>query len=113
MPQPTDLRGRWRRIAGSDCANAYPARVEFKETRYSGMRDPATQGFIVWDAGSYRVESDDVVMIQTANDSQERYRFRLAYDRLTFLDNAGCEIVYERDRPPSERRSAEIAVGGY
>ena len=98
MPQPADLRGHWHRITGADCAKAYPAHLEFKEARYAGRKDPANQGFVIWDAGSYRVESDDVVMIQTATDSQERYRYRLDGDRLTFTDDAGCEFAYERDR---------------
>ena len=98
MSQPTDFRGHWHRIAGANCANAYPAHLEFKESRYAGMKDPANQGFVIWDAGGYRVEPDGVVMIQTATDSQERYRYRLAGDRLTFIDDAGCEFAYERDR---------------
>ena len=98
MSQPTDLRGHWHRVEATACANAYPAHLEFKETRYAGMKDPANQGFVIWDAGGYRVEPDGVVMIQTATDSQERYRYRLAGDRLTFTNDAGCEFAYERDR---------------
>jgi hypothetical protein len=97
MPQPSDLRGHWHRISGGDCANAYPARLEFKDARYAGTKDTANQGFIIWDAGSYRVESDDLVMIQTASDAQELYRYRLTGDRLSFTDSAGCEFVYERE----------------
>ncbi|MEO6525259.1 MAG: hypothetical protein ABIP93_01410 [Gemmatimonadaceae bacterium] len=92
----TDLRGRWHRVAGGECASAYPARLELQDARYAGTKD-ATQGFIIWDAGSYRVESDGVVMIQTATDSQERYRFRLEGDQLSFVDDGGCEFAYERD----------------
>src|SRR5436305_9563566 len=78
MSQPIDFRGHWHRIAGADCANAYPAHLEFKVSRYAGAKDSANQGFVMWDAGGYRVESDGIVMIQTATDSQERYRYRLA-----------------------------------
>jgi hypothetical protein len=103
MPATTDLRGGWHRVSGGECASAYPARLAFQDARYAGTKDDATQGFIIWDAGSYRVESDSVVMIQTATDAQERYRYRLAGDRLTFVDDAGCEFAYERDRPAAPR----------
>ena len=94
------LRGRWQRVSGGDCANAYPVQLEFEETQYRGTKDRATQGFIWWDVGSYRVESDDVVMIQTATDAQVRYRYRVTGGRVTFVDDAGCEFTYEReDRP--------------
>lgn len=98
MPLPT-LRGRWRRVSASECARAYPAHIEFMEARFLGRKDEATQGFIVWDVGGYRVESDDVVMIQTATDAQERYRYRLDGARVTFVDDAGCEFAYERLEP--------------
>ena len=101
MPSPTSLRGRWRRVSGGECAKSYPVRLEFADARYTGTKDKATQGFIVWDVGAYRVESDDVIMIQTATDAQERYRFRLAAGRLSFVDEMGCEFAYERDEPAS------------
>ena len=78
------------------------ARLEFKDARYAGTKDSANQGFIMWDAGSYRVESDDLVMIQTASDAQELYRYRFAGDRLSFTDGAGCEFVYQRE-PDTDR----------
>ncbi|HKH94163.1 MAG TPA: hypothetical protein VKA54_20330 [Gemmatimonadaceae bacterium] len=100
MPSTTiDLRGHWHRILGGDCANAYPAHLEFQETQYAGTKDGSTQGSIVWDVGSYHVESESVVMIQTAMDAQQRYRYRLDGSRLTFVDDAGCAFAYERDEP--------------
>lgn len=95
MP-PIDIRGRWRRVTQGKCANAYPALIEFFEARFLGKKDPATQNFIVWDAGGYRVESDSVVMIQTASDAQVRYQYRLVGQQLTFIDDEGCEFSYER-----------------
>jgi len=98
MPSTTvDLRGHWHRILGGDCANAYPAHLEFHEATYAGTKDGATQGFIIWDAGSYRVESESVMMIQTATDEQHHYRYRLDGNRLTFVDDTGCAFAYERD----------------
>jgi len=100
MPSTTiDLRGHWHRILGGDCANAYPAHLEFQETRYAGTKDGSTQSFIIWDAGSYRVESESVMMIQTATDEQHHYRYRLDGNRLTFVDDGGCAFAYERDEP--------------
>jgi hypothetical protein len=100
MQQTTvDLRGHWHRILGGDCANAYPAHLEFHEATYAGTKDASTQGFIVWDAGGYKVETESVVMIQTATDAQHRYRYRLDGNRLTFVDDAGCAFAYERDEP--------------
>ena len=100
MQQTTvDLRGHWHRILGGECANEYPAHLEFHEATYAGTKDAATQGYIVWDAGSYRVESESVVTIQTATDAQHRYRYRLDGNRLTFVDDAGCAFAYERDEP--------------
>lgn len=102
MVSSSELQGRWRRVSGGDCANAYPAQIVFEQARYLGTKDRATQGFIVWDAGGFRVESADVVMIQTADDAQVRYRYKLSGGRLTFVDEAGCEFSYERDEaaPP-------------
>jgi hypothetical protein len=98
MPSTTiDLRGHWHRILGGDCANAYPAHLEFQETRYAGTKDESTQGFIIWDVGTYRVETESVMMIQTATDEQHHYRYRLDGNRLTFVDDAGCAFAYERD----------------
>jgi hypothetical protein len=97
MPTTIDLRGRWHRVAGGDCASAYPARLELRETRYAGTKDGDARGFIIWDAGSYRIESDTIMMVQTANDSHELYRYRLEGDRLSFKDDAGCTFAYERD----------------
>jgi len=100
MPSTTiDLRGHWHRILGGDCANAYPAHLEFQESRYAGTKDASTQDFIIWDVGSYRVESESVMMIQTATDEQHHYRYRLDGNRLTFVDDAGCAFAYERDEP--------------
>jgi len=98
MPSTTtDLRGHWHRILGGDCANRYPAHLEFHEATYSGTKDGATQSFIIWDAGSYRVETESVVMIQTATDEQHHYRYRVDGNRLTFVDDDGCAFAYERD----------------
>jgi hypothetical protein len=100
MPSTTiDLRGHWHRILGGECANAYPAHLEFQETRYSGTKDDSTQGFIIWDVGTYRVETESVMMIQTATDEQHHYRYRLDGNRLTFVDDDGCAFAYERDEP--------------
>jgi hypothetical protein len=59
--------------------------------------DGTTQGFIVWDAGSYKVESESVIMIQTATDELHHYRYRLDGNRLTFVDDDGCAFAYQRD----------------
>lgn len=104
MPSTTtDLRGHWHRILGGDCANAYPAHLEFHEATYAGTKDSSTQNFIIWDAGNYRVETESVVMIQTATDEQHHYRYRLDGDRLTFVDDDGCAFAYERDDKRMER----------
>ena len=71
-------------------------RISSSQATYAGAKDPAKQGFVMWDAGNYRVESESIVMIQTATDEQQRYRYRLDGDRLTF-DDAGCDFAYERD----------------
>jgi hypothetical protein len=95
----TDLRGHRHRILGGDCANEYPAHLEFQKTRYAGTKDGSTQISIIWDAGSYRVASESVERILAATDAQHRYRHRVDRDRLTFVDNAGCAFAYERDAP--------------
>lgn len=50
----------------------------------------------LWDAGSYQVESEYVVMIQAASEKQHHYRYRLDGDRLTFVDDDGCAFAYQR-----------------
>jgi hypothetical protein len=90
------LLGRWRKRGGDACAAQYPAEIEFAAARFAGTKDPETQGFIIWDVGGYRVESADVVMIQTASDAQVRYRYRAVGDVMTFTAPDGCNVSYER-----------------
>lgn len=88
------LLGRWKKVAGGECAAGYPEELEFFQATYLGKRG-AGQRFIMWDAGGYEV-LDQVVQIQIATDEQVPYRYTLVSDSLTFVDREGCEFQYRR-----------------
>jgi hypothetical protein len=89
------LVGTWRKTTSSECAHRYPDEIEFREATFLA-RKGAGQGFIVWDAGGYRVTDAGRIKIDTASDEQVDYRFSLDGDTLTFVDANGCEFRYHR-----------------
>jgi hypothetical protein len=97
---PTDranpLAGSWDKTTISPCGEFYPDHLEFKENGiYAGRRDPPGT-FTTWDAGKYEIAGTGRVRISTANDAIVAYRFTLAGDVLTFVDDDACRVAYRR-----------------
>jgi hypothetical protein len=90
-----DLRGRWRKETDEPCAAQYPVEIEFKEATYLAAKGPE-QGFITWDAGIYRVEPEDRVLVSTATDELVPYQYDEEGERITFTDPGGCQFSYRR-----------------
>ncbi len=92
------LVGEWAKSSGSPCADKYPDSLTFAGGTYRGARGP-TQGFVCWDAGSYRLEDGPTLMLTTATDELVRYRVELTADGLTVTDPDGCVFAYRRLTP--------------
>jgi len=91
------LVGRWRKITTSKCSGIYPHDLEFRrQGLYTGLKGEGRREFTLWDAGEYRVLSEDEIRISTANDALITYRFTMSGDTLTFVDKDGCEFKYRR-----------------
>lgn len=99
---PTGLLGKWHKISARVCDTPYPDEIEFipgpevRTGRYLGRVDQTAKRFIVWDAGTYRVEAPDHIAISTAWDELVLYTFSLADDTLMFTDHDGCRFTYRR-----------------
>jgi len=91
------LVGTWRKITTSRCSVIYPDDIEFRRRGlYTGMKGEGRRVFTLWDAGEYRVLSENEIRISTANDALITYRFTMSGDTLTFVDKDGCEFKYRR-----------------
>jgi hypothetical protein len=89
------LVGAWAKSSESPCADRYPDSLTFAVGTYRGARG-GTQGFVCWDAGSYRLEDGDTLVLTTATDELVRYRVVLTADELTVADPDGCVFAYRR-----------------
>lgn len=95
--QSESLVGRWRKTTSDPCAALYPDEIEFfKDTTTYLAQKGASQSFIIWDAGSYRIEKNREVTLSTATDALVTYPFTLASKTLTFVDANNCRFTYER-----------------
>jgi hypothetical protein len=97
-PRP-DLVGTWEKADTPPCAQRYPDSLTFAPGTYRGVRGP-TQGFVSWDAGTYRVEDPSRLVLTTASDELVPYEIRVDGDVLTVVDPDGCRFSYRRARPP-------------
>jgi hypothetical protein len=51
---------------------------------------------IWWDAGIYRIEGSNTLVIGTATDELIHYEITLHGDRLDVTDAEGCQFTYQR-----------------
>jgi hypothetical protein len=72
--------------------------LTFATGTYRGTRGEG-QGFVQWDAGIYRVR-EGALQLSTATDELVTYDLQLAGDLLTVVDPVGCQVTYQRARPP-------------
>jgi hypothetical protein len=92
------LVGAWKKVGSSACAEKYPASITFSTGTYRGTRGSG-QGMVWWDAGIYRVEGQDKLVVGTATDELVEYRIELRGDRLNVTDPDGCRFSYECQSP--------------
>jgi hypothetical protein len=92
---PVSLQGQWKRTEGQPETDQFPDTVTFAEATYLGKRG-AHQGFVIWDAGIYRLETDTRLVIGTASDELVAYEFANDGDRFVVTDPSGCRVAYER-----------------
>ncbi|HKN44621.1 MAG TPA: hypothetical protein VJW23_11925 [Propionibacteriaceae bacterium] len=96
----SELVGSWRKADAPSCAEKYPEWLTFSTGTYRGLRGER-QGFIWWDAGTYRIESYRRILLSVATDELVAYEIRLTGDVLAFVDSDGCRFTYQRVPPPS------------
>jgi hypothetical protein len=94
-----DLVGSWRKADAPECADKYPEVLTFSTGTYRGARG-AEQGFISWDAGIYRLEKSDRLVVGTATDELVAYQLHVEGDVLQIVDPEGCHFSYRRVRAP-------------
>jgi hypothetical protein len=93
------LVGTWTKSSAPPCADKYPDTLTFAAGAFRGTRG-ATQGFVHWDAGIYRLEGDRTLALTTATDELVQYDVELAGDTLTVRDPDGCVFAYRRIASP-------------
>jgi hypothetical protein len=92
---PQALVGSWKKVGAPSCAEKYPETISFSTGTYRGTRG-ASQGMIWWDAGIYRIEGSNTLVIGTATDELIHYEISLQGDRLDVTDAEGCRFAYQR-----------------
>jgi hypothetical protein len=93
--QARRMVGTWTKATTAACADRYPATITFSTGTYRGARGPG-QGMVWWDAGIYRLEGAETLVVGTATDELVTYRIALHADRFEFTDSAGCVVTYRR-----------------
>jgi len=89
------LTGEWSKITKAECAAKYPATITFAASTYRGARGP-TQGMVWWDAGIYRLEEPQTLVLSVATDELVRYPIVVRDDEFEFTDSEGCKVIYHR-----------------
>lgn len=97
---PPSLVGSWTKSSAPSCADKYPETLTFAAGTFRGSRG-ATQGFVHWDAGVYRLEGEGTLALTTATDELVHYEIELAGDTLTIRDPDGCVFAYRRSTTPT------------
>jgi hypothetical protein len=87
--------GTWKKTTASACADKYPATLTFSTGTYRGTRGEG-QGMVWWDAGIYRLEDSNTLVVGTATDELVTYHISLQADRFEFTDSDDCLVTYRR-----------------
>ena len=93
--QAPSMVGTWTKTTTAACADKYPSTLTFSTGTYRGMRGPE-QGMVWWDAGIYRLEGENTLVVGTATDELVKYQIVLHGDRFEFTDSEGCVVNYRR-----------------
>jgi hypothetical protein len=99
-----DLTGSWRKSAGGDGELNYPDVLDFTTTtraagRYMGRKGRPEQGFLVWDAGSWRLTDDGRIEISTATDAIDSWPVTISDDEIQ-IHAADSDLTYRRTTGP-------------
>lgn len=100
------ILGRWERLQvptpGQEntfvigCDFGYPQNIEFfPDGTYAGMAISLFSDLFIWQGGEYEILEDGRVKIQTRNGFAV-YTLQVSGDRLTFVDDNDCQIIYQR-----------------
>jgi hypothetical protein len=100
------ILGRWERLEeptpGQEntfvigCDFGYPQNIEFfSDGTYAGMAISLFSDIFIWQGGEYEILEDGRVKIQTRNGFAV-YTLQISGDRLTFVDDNDCQIIYQR-----------------
>jgi hypothetical protein len=89
------LAGEWTKVTTAPCGAKYPATIAFAASTYRGARGPS-QGMVWWDAGIYRLESPQTLVLSVATDELVRYPIVVRDDEFEFTDSEGCKVLYHR-----------------
>jgi hypothetical protein len=93
---PGPLVGHWIKVAGDPGTEIYPQHLRFAGGTYLGERGESQVGLMWWDAGIYRLERADELVLSTANDELVRYQVRIEGDNLHVVDPNGRSFDYRR-----------------
>ena len=104
LPAAHDLGGSWHKTAGPDGDRTYPdvldlLVVEPGAGRYLGRKAHPEQGFLQWDAGTWRLTDDGRIEISTATDALERWPVSISDGELQ-IHVAECVLTYRRTTGP-------------
>jgi hypothetical protein len=99
-----DLSGTWRKSAGTEGELSYPDVLDLTTTiprggRYMGRKGRPEQGFLVWDAGSWRLTDDGRIEISTATDAIDSWPVVISDDEMQ-IHAADCVLTYRRSTGP-------------
>lgn len=89
------LIGTWHKITTAPCADKYPAILTFSTGTYRGARGPG-QGMVWWDAGIYRLEGPQRLVLSVATDELVTYEIAVRGDQFEVTDAEGCRFAYRR-----------------
>jgi hypothetical protein len=93
--QAPGVVGTWTKATTAACADKYPATVTFSTGTYRGTRGPG-QGMVWWDAGIYRLEDPEKLVVGTATDELVTYQIDVQADHFNVTDSEGCRVTYRR-----------------
>src|SRR5574341_371903 len=97
MPtEASQLVGFWEKVTSSECSRIYPQRLEFNENGLYHAQNRPDSPMVIWDTGTYRMESSGLVRVSLANDSTQLYECSISENTLTFVDANNCRFMYQK-----------------
>jgi hypothetical protein len=106
QPLPADLNGTWHKSGGTEGELAYPDVLDMTVLepgagRYLGRKGRPEQGFLLWDAGTWRLTNDGLLEISTATDALESWPVTVTDEEME-IRTADCVLTYRRMTGPDD-----------